>query len=302
MVIFVALVLASALGGCLSADEEAGDLETGGDGQGAQGNGQGGGGGGDGGGSGSTGTIRGEVVDVGFDPVAGASVELLQGDELLHDSLTLDNGSYEFTDLEPGEYRLKFSASCCKQLVRGAVVKPGEVTTVTAQLEEHKPVEGYVVRDEWNGFIGCSAVLPVTGVLFNPQGACAETDPNNDPVHDFELEPGLQTVVVGMVWDEEITNPMGDLRIMMSKDSAFLAESSRFFTLEGASPLEIVLGPEDAQAGEPYYFANIEETWPARFTVTGSWEGSVVYQQPFTVYYDLYYNEPAPEGASALPE
>ena len=77
--------------------------------------------------------------------------------------------------------------------------------------------------------------------------------------------------------------------------------SNRFFTEQGPSPLEATVGPEDAQGGEDLYFANIEDRWDVRFTVTGATSLSLVYQQPFTVYYRLYYLDPAPESASALP-
>lgn len=296
VVIVAVLVLSAALGGCLDAEDDD-SLQTGGEGQ----EGEGPTGGGDETQDDLKGAIRGQVVDEGFAPIAGADVELLQGDELLVDTLSLENGSYAFQGLEPGEYRLKFSDSCCRQMVRGALVKAGETTTVTVQLEKHKPVEGYSVYEPWEGFIGCSAVLPEYGILFNPEGACADSDPNNDPVHKFKLEPGLKTIVVGMEWDEETTNPMGDLRIALTKGPG-TAQATRFFVIEGPSPLEIVLGPDDPDGGENLHFDKIDEPWDVEFTVTGSSQGSVVYQQPFTVHYELYYNEPASEEASAIPE
>ncbi len=251
----------------------------------------------------ATGSIQGVVADASFKPIEDARVELLQSGEYVDETTTAANGSYSFVELEPGEYRLKFGASCCQELSRGAIVKAGTQESITVNLEPRRSLEPYVERLVWEGFIGCSAFIPGYGIFFNPEGACANNDPNNDPLHEFEIQPGLASVVVAMEWTQETTNPFNDLQIVMSKgpfvDDRF---SNRFFTLAGPPVLETTIGPEDAEAGEELYFDKIEEAWDVRFTVTASDSGIFVYQQPFKVYYDLYYREPAPEGASALPE
>lgn len=250
-----------------------------------------------------TGSIQGTVADASFKPIEGALVELLQSGEYLDEATTSANGTYAFVDLEPGEYRLKFGASCCKELSRGAIVKSGEQENIPVNLEPRRSLDPYVEERVWEGFIGCSLAIPEYGVFFNPEGACADNDPNNDPIEMFEIEPGLATVVVAMEWNQETTNPLNDLQIVMSKGE-FVDDRivNRFFTLDGPPVLETTLGPQDAEGGEELYFDMIDDTWEVRFTVTASASGNFVYQQPFKVYYDLYYREPAPDGASALPE
>jgi hypothetical protein len=115
------------------------------------------------------------------------------------------------------------------------------------------------------------------------------------------IYPGLATALAAMEWEQATTNALDDLRLIMTKGQSNSPEN-RFFTLSGKSPLEARLGPEEAVGGEPLYFDKIEaDGWEVRFVATAGNSGNVVYQQPFTVYYRLYYLEPAPEGASVLP-
>lgn len=295
VVLGLVLALGLPLAGCLDAQEEPDPEAEGQDGA------QNGNGGSDP--EVPRGSIRGLVTDAAFNPLEGAGAELLVQGELIEEQETEANGSYVFKGLEPGEYRVKFSASCCKDKMRGAIVEAGRVASINVNLEPKRPNTPYVEELEWEGFIGCSLTVPGQGVLFNPEGACAETDENNDPIQEFVLQPGLATVVVAMEWEQVTTNALDDMQIVMTRGPyAHSNIGNRFFTLDGASPLQAVVGPEGAEGGENLYFDQIDEPWDVRFTVTASESGNFVYQQPFTVYYDLYYWDPAPDGVSALPE
>lgn len=293
VVLFLLVLTGVPLAGCLDAESESKvDVPNGGDDPKDPG-----------GSDDRPGGIEGLVADASFAPIEDATVELVQEGSLLAEARTLENGSYAFEDLDPGEYRLRFSASCCKGDARAAIVEAGKVTKVTVNLEPIRTNEPYVDRLVWDGLVGCSLFIPEYGVYFNPEGACAESDPNNDPIHDVVLQPGLATIVVAMEWDQVTSNPTNDLQLVMSKGPFIDSrETNRFFSLNGDSPLEVTVGPEGAQGGEDLYFGQIDEEWEAEFTVTASSSGGFAYQQPFTVHYEFHYWDPAPDGASALPE
>jgi hypothetical protein len=230
--------------------------------------------------------------------VKDARLHLSQDGRLIAESATDAQGRYAFTGLESEEYLLQVSAPCCKAAVFKLKPPPGDVYTHNIRLEELPSIVPYVVEDEWHGFIGCGFRLPVYGSN-NPED-CDQVDSNTEVRIEFPLHPGLQTVVVAMVWEASGTNLMEDLRLMMYRDPN-TATANRFFDVMGKSPIEKTLGPEDAEAGPHLYFENIEETWGGRFRVWVGGDANVVYQQPFSVYYQLHYLEPAPPGTSALP-
>lgn len=248
-----------------------------------------------------SGTLEGVVMDEDLNPVDGARVSVVANDSMLAETETDDQGRYRITDIDPGEYRVQITASCCREHVQGVTIEADETAGINVQLIRFTQDEvgtPYVERGEWTGFLSCS--------YRDAQGSgnhllpCEDLDDNTDRIHDLDLKRGLKTIVVGMDWDNELTNFQGQL-VLRHYVAPWQSNSPTFFRIDAEPPIEVTIGPEDASSGEDLYFENIESTWNTQFQVWAGGTPNVVYQQPFSVWYDLYYWEEAPDGASALP-
>jgi hypothetical protein len=246
-------------------------------------------------------SIEGVVLKEDFSFVKDARLHLSKDGELVAETATDAQGRYAFTGLESEEYILQVSAPCCKAAVFRLKPPVGDVYKHNIRLEELPSIVPYVQENEWHGLVACGLRYPGGTLGTN---YCDLTDPNADRFHRFTIREGLRTVLFAMDWEPQSTNLLGELRVFMTKGTSAQSpdEGNAFFLLEGAPALEIALGPEDAIAGEGHYFTAIEEEWDVIYSVWAGGEyANVVYQQPFSVYYQLHYLEPAPPGASALP-
>ncbi len=284
---FVVVTLAVAvLAGCMGSDDE----PEPGEGDGAS-NGS----------SKETGMLEGTVMDEDLIPIGSARVSVVANETLQAEAEVDDQGDYRLTGIEPGQYRLQITASCCREHVQGVTIEAGETARVNVQLirfTEDEIGTPYVESDDWTGFVSCS-YRDATGGGYH-SGPCEDLDDNTDRVHELELKRGLKTIVVGMQWDSELTN-LQERLVLRHYVAPWQSSAPTFFRIDAGSPIEARIGPEDASSGEELYFENIEDSWDTEFQVWAGGTPNVVYQQPFTVWYDLYYWEEAPEGASALP-
>lgn len=282
----VAIVATMALAGCLGSEE---DLEPGEGDDLSNGSSE------------NTGIVEGRVMDEDLVPVSGARISVVQNDTLHAETEADDQGEYRVTGLEPGQYRVQITASCCREHVQGVTVEAGETASVNVQLirfTEDEIGTPYVESDQWTGFVSCS-YRDATGSGYH-SGPCEDLDDNTDRIHELELKRGLKTIVVGMEWDSELTN-LQERLVLRHYVAPWQSNAPTFFRIDAESPIEVTIGPEDARDGEDLYFENIESAWTTEFQVWAGGTPNVVYQQPFTVWYDLYYWEEAQEGASALP-
>lgn len=153
-----------------------------------------------------------------------------------------------------------------------------------------------VEHHEWNGFLSCSVQTPELG--FNACSALG-VDPNDDFLHAWTVDENLESVVGAMVWDQGTANVNGDLLLLMEAEGMH-GLHPQYARVEGLSPLEWRVDAGDV--GDEYDFENVSGSMGLQYRVFAGGELNVVYQQPFTVYWDLYYLLPAPDDASALPD
>lgn len=244
-----------------------------------------------------TALVTGRILDEDLQEVVGARVVLVQNDNVSAETETDAQGDYRVAGLEPGQYRMQVTAPCCREYVQGVNLVEGEETVLNIQLTLF--TEGdlqipYVEREEWSGQIGCS--VRAAGVGYNLP--CQ--DPNDDRVHEFQIEEGLKTLVVAMDWDPLTHNVNEELVLRHYRGSGW--DGDTFFRINSGPPIETRVDEESAADGEHLYYSSIEDSWDVRFQVWTGGTNSLSYQQPFTVWYELHYWEPAPEDASALPD
>ena len=311
----VTFMLMSALfAGCLGAD----DLET--DENGAEEPQEG------------LGTVTGSIFTIDLNAIENAQVRLVQGDEVAAEATTDAQGRYEIRNVEPGEYRLQVTAACCRENVRAVTVTEDEVVTADLRLEPFTAddlQQPRVERFEWRGFLACTVRFPnpdgphhgenVQGIPLGVTGvnACglveiaAENATDDDFLHVFEIGPGLKTVVGGMEWQAPGAS-MGDELSLTMEVNGRPNFPPRYAAVDGHSPLEfradagyVIEEYEEEIDGDDihqYDFNNVDDSLELMFRVFAGGDLNVVYQQQFTVYYDLYYWEEAPDDATALPD
>lgn len=178
--------------------------------------------------------------------------------------------------------------------------------------DDDKPVEEpYVVSMQWDGVVACTATWPTGGLLpYSGANACGVVEivapgtTGDDFLHRWTIQEDLQTVVGAMVWESELMPT--ELQLYMEVDGRSNLEP-RYVAEEGASPLQWRVDAGDVEENYPssvhqYDFNNVEGSLDLMYRVFAGGDLNVVVQQPFTVHWDLYYGEPAPEDASALPE
>lgn len=172
-------------------------------------------------------------------------------------------------------------------------------TVFAAGLSVANETDDHHVRvdhGEWTGFLSCSVSFPTAPF---PSRCPGLVDPNRDDRHEFEVDEDLRTIVVAMVWDPAPTNTEEDLRNWLYSEEA----GAHVVRAKGPSPLEYRYDL-DADADAQEFMFRIGSGSGSLSDVPTVYTNNfgVAYQQEFTVYWDLYYGEPAPEDASALPD
>lgn len=177
-----------------------------------------------------------------------------------------------------------------------------------AEDEDEPEEEPYVVSMEWEGHLACTvrwpSELPYSGL--NACGAVEILVPGavgDDFLLEWQIEEDLETVVGAMVWEGDTLEP--DLHLLMEV-AGMSGSPPRYVDDQGGSPLQWRVDAGFVEGNYPdhlhqYDFNNVEGSLDLQFRVFAGGDLNVVVDQPFTIYWDLYYGEPAPEDASALP-
>lgn len=145
---------------------------------------------------------------------------------------------------------------------------------------------------QWTGFISCSVSFTTAQT---PAPCPGSVDANRDDVHEFEADSGLMTIVVAMEWDPATTSTEDNLRNWLFEDQG--GEWQSLSRERGPSPIEYRLD-FDEPSEEP---GDFQFRVYAGCCAVVPLNVGVVFQQPFTVHWHLFYGEPAPEDYSALP-
>lgn len=245
-----------------------------------------------------TGGIEGRILTVDLNEVARASIALVDGSELVAETRSGEDGRYSLSNVEPGDYRLQVSAACCRENVQGVTVKAGETISLDMQLERFTAADlqqPYVEERDWNGFMACAIGTPAL-----TWATCSTLqDPNHDFLEHFIIGEGLKTVATGMTWDPA-GGVLGESLLIMleNPDCGLNACSQQYASAEGESPLIF----HASSPGGEWAFEAVEEEREIRYRVFPSFDMNVYYQQPFTVYYHLFYHEAAPEDYDPIPD
>ncbi len=236
-----------------------------------------------------TGSVQGQILTVDLEPVAGEAVGLLrEADAALTMTTTTDvQGRFTFNGVEPGGYRVHMAAPCCKEAMEPVAVQAGMVAEVSVLVDRVVSVLAYVDEKEWTGFLSCG---------IGTVNACYTDAQNYKEIYPL-LSAGLQTVVIGMAWDA--TGLSTDLSLTMDR-----WENPEYHydyaSVTGPSPIRATVDDSTIDR-DGAKFSTILDELKIRFIVNAP-TTQFVYQQPFTLYWNEYYHEPAPEDADPIPD
>ncbi len=279
------------------------------------------------------GTVTGSIFTVNLDPVENARVQLVQDGEGVAETSTDQSGAYTIRNVEPGDYRLQVSAVCCPETIRPVSVAEDDVVTVDLQLELYSSddlQEPRVERFEWTGFLACTVRwlnpegphhdVNVFGIPGGVSGVntcgvveiVAENATGDDFLHVWEIGPGAKTVVGGMDWDAPGA-ALGDQLSIYMEVGGRPNLAPRYVSEEDFSPVEFradagaIIEEYDEEDDEghdihQYDFENLDDSLEVMYRIFAGGDVNLVYQQKFTVYWDVYYWEEAPEDATAVPD
>jgi len=154
----------------------------------------------------STGVIRGVVVDPAITPVIGATVRVLSLDR---ETLTTEDGSFGFSDLEPGTYFLEVSKIAFDTVQTSVEVIAGVdlPKVVHVQLVPQPSKAPYLSMLQFSGNLACGLATPAASF------GCSVVRGTEDVVGEYNGYSQTFDVIpdhlqVEMVWDS--TQPAGE--------------------------------------------------------------------------------------------
>lgn len=273
------------------------------------------------------GAIAGVVVDEEFQPIHGAQVFVV---EAAVETRTAVDGTFILSDIEAGPVTVRaFDDRHTPAETRIDVPADGtaEVELRMSVLPDFAP---YNLTEIFDGKFDCAHEVPIwTGDCMILYTTYVGNDPVTEETHEFltSIGPRWQTVVLEMTWDEPATNQLDGMRLYLEhKNLTDEGHSVKVARADGPdSPLRL-----EVPAGAPHESADVYPgtDTPARLADNG--EDALIRVFPrgqlyeytsqvcdsdgrcflglgagldikFTVYATVFYNEPAPEGFTAVP-
>lgn len=242
------------------------------------------------------GAVSGRVLTVDLDEVEGANVQLVLDSQLVAETRTGSDGHYTLSEVEPGDYRLQVTAPCCRESVQGIQVTAGEVVNVDVQMVLFSSADlrqPHVDEFVWEGFLGCGVGTPAITL-----SACEDVDPNDEPMHLWEIKEGLEAISIGMTWDPA-GGLVGEQLILFVENRGCTSTCDKEYArVGGESPIVFTVESPD----DEWSFENVEDVREMQFLVLPDFEPDFYYQQPFTVHYQLFYNQGVPADHNPIPD
>jgi hypothetical protein len=284
-----------------------------------------------------TGGLEGLVTDPAIEPIEGAQVRLPQLDA---STTTAEDGSFAFSELEPGSYTLVANATGHQASERTVDVVAGEVRAVDLVLAQRNVQEPYRQTFELAGFFECGFAAGAStepapppantsqGLISSPTCATVNSlsgNATNDRFdHYFGIEPNVETMVVETEWEPSAGSLSDQLWVDVVPEGHHCGSITmcNWSLLDhwGESTLVGRVNSERFEHVQQHFddrceegedeacgldFA--EEGWPLWIRVYPRWEcqpagaqACVLLQQDFRHVVTSFHHEPAPEGYTAL--
>lgn len=275
------------------------------------------------------GTVEGVVLDEEALPVAAADV-IVDGHGI--STKTDDAGAFRFEEVPAGEQDVRVLKEGYEPVRLPVDVPAGGTVGVEVRLVILPVYAAHNQTRIFEGHYDCAHEVPIwTGdcmILY--ESIMNESDPYTSETMRFlfEVEPRWETFVMELVWEGSANNQLEGMRFYLEHVTDMATDHSvKVGRADGAeNPLRFTV-----QRDEPHPRADIDEETgePATFPLNGSTAqvrvfphgrlydescmvGQIVFNactlgvgvgvdMKFTVYATVFYNEPAPDGFTAVP-
>lgn len=246
-----------------------------------------------------TGVIRGVVVDPTVTPVPDASVEIRSSGI---ETTTAEDGSFGFSDLEPGAYFLDVSKVGFDPVQASATVVAGvdRPPVVKIQISKNESAEPFHQTTEWSGHLRCGAAAVVTAF------PCSIVRGTEDALGDYgthvmEFDRLPTFIQSELVWDN--TQPLGESLLYNYAHCCNNANIAENGTAMGPSPLavnaheaEMVDGDILEDGLEIRVFGAGFEPTPELLSPVGPFGVGVQVEQSLSAFTTQFFNFLPPEG------
>lgn len=283
------------------------------------------------------GGIEGVVTDPAVQAVEEASVSL---EELGVSTTTQDDGSFAFSNVQPGAYTLNITKDGFIPTERSIEVDAGTVATVEVVLTHQPTTTPYMQQFEFKGFMECSAGV-AGGAFILSSNVCSEGPlgdaTNTETVFTHEIQPNPWQIVTEVDW--EPATPISD-RFWLSAETIGFSNAWKvaYTNVQETAPIVSVTdrqdltniarnftaiceGEEDPettsnQASDAYCNHDPIDAGAEIYVEVSAQSGGQTtvntpdplfpvgvgasVQQDFTIFQTVFYNAPACEGYSII--
>lgn len=264
----------------------------------------------------TTGAIRGFVTDLELSPIVGALVGL-QGTEL--ETRTAADGSYQFSELEPGPYTVLAARFGYEPGQQSVTVAAGELTrNIDFRLEPIPVTDPRLKTEIFDGLITCS--VGTAGLISEECGTGLGTpvgtfggNPNNKIDWNFNITndvyEDLNAVFIELDWEPQ-TAAAQQLGLHVAHGFVCTpgCDDDRKYCDVFANygpPVQTCtvaadnLGIGEIEDGDELEWSMTARAWAAPSGLTEA--PNIVLEQKFTMYRTYFWDMDVPEGFTAVP-
>lgn len=241
------------------------------------------------------GQLRGVVTNEALAPLKGANVTLLS---LNRTVITGDDGSFHFPGLPNGRALVFAQAAGHFGRTQAATIKNGTVVTLDFRLTPLPVVTPYHESIELAGLIACDGIM--IGPAGNQPMHCGGADPNDKRVLETEIAGKAKTIIVEVQWEAVVPTAQA-LRVRV-ETVGFGAQDAVLANHTGRSVLRLEI---PSPGLEKYYPSGgtvrvVADPAPSVAGEEANTDVGFAFQQPFTVFFTVFYHAPAEAGFSVL--
>lgn len=256
----------------------------------------------------TTGALQGKVANAALESLEGADVAAVLDGNVAAETETDAQGRYAFSGLAPGKYIVQATAILHKNAARSVTIEAGKVASLDLMLERIGAMGTDVVGDEFRGLmsVGAEARHPALAEAGSPTSGLSMTwaagDENHRVSFDFDVLPErLETILVEVYWNNPNVGLRGNIWYKPNCNPGPCDPEHEFAQEAGFGT--ITMRVDRPEEGWPAFTAEKEELTIYMWTYSTEEQPVVLaYQQPYDVYYELWYGSGAPEDRVVRPD
>lgn len=237
------------------------------------------------------GALVGHVLSASLEPIAGATVIVMNNDTGAQARTTDSQGRFVVDALEPETYVIQAAAIGYQPGQARAVVQADTITEARMLLEATASSDPFSVPKDFAGFMSIGFATLDGSAAFSGQGL----DSNHDTTFDVLVVPrDLETLIIEMEWRDESLLLQMDVWAKVDCTTACHPEVD-LGNAQGAG--EIVVRIDRPEEGWQGLNPLNETIWLFVWTTSNNEQpASAGYQVAFDVYTEAFYHAPAPAG------